>query len=77
VRVEWPSGKRDHVPGFISQDEALRWIDQNGQTWASDAGSPDLLWHSRRGDAPTRSRRRLPRMTDRGTPFAMLRDARH
>lgn len=76
VRVEWPNGKRDHVPGFVSQDEALRWIDKNGEAWAGDAAAPDLLWNPGYGVAAARPRRRLPRMTDSGTDFALLRDAR-
>jgi len=27
VRVAWPNGKRDHIPGFISQHEAQCWIE--------------------------------------------------
>jgi len=27
VRVAWPNGKRDHIPGFVSQQEAHRWIE--------------------------------------------------
>jgi hypothetical protein len=77
VRVEWPSGKRDHVPGFVSQDEALRWIDTKGEAWASDAGRPDMPWNPPFGDTPAHARRRLPRMTPGGTDFALLRDARH
>jgi hypothetical protein len=25
VRVAWPNGKHDHIPGFVSQQEAQRW----------------------------------------------------
>ena len=27
VRVAWPNGKRDHIPGFVSRREAQRWIE--------------------------------------------------
>jgi hypothetical protein len=27
VRVAWAHGKRDHIPGFISEQEAQRWIE--------------------------------------------------
>jgi hypothetical protein len=33
VRVTWPNGKHDHVPGFISQQEAQRWIDEKAAAW--------------------------------------------
>jgi hypothetical protein len=41
VRVAWSHGKRDHVPGFISQQEALRWIETKARSWVSEqtAGS--------------------------------------
>jgi hypothetical protein len=36
VRVAWSHGKRDHVPGFISQQEALRWIETKARSWMSE-----------------------------------------
>jgi hypothetical protein len=33
VRVAWPDGKRDHIPGFITQQEAQRWIDVKASSW--------------------------------------------
>jgi len=33
VRVAWSHGKRDHIPGFISQQEALRWIETKARAW--------------------------------------------
>jgi hypothetical protein len=27
VRVAWPNGKRDHIPGFVTHQEAQRWIE--------------------------------------------------
>jgi hypothetical protein len=36
VRVAWPHGKRDHIPGFISQQEALRWIETKARSWVSE-----------------------------------------
>jgi len=35
VRVAWPNGKRDHIPGFVSQQEAERWIDGKAPAWLS------------------------------------------
>jgi hypothetical protein len=35
VRVAWPNGKRDHIPGFVSQQEAERWIAEKAQAWLS------------------------------------------
>jgi hypothetical protein len=31
VRVAWPNGKRDHIPGFISQQAAEGWIEGQGR----------------------------------------------
>lgn len=36
VRVAWSHGKRDHVSGFISQQEALRWIETKARSWVSE-----------------------------------------
>jgi len=35
VRVAWLSGKRDHVPGFVSKREAQHWIEEKAPTWLS------------------------------------------
>jgi hypothetical protein len=35
VRVAWPHGKREHIPGFASQREALRWIEEKAGSWLS------------------------------------------
>jgi hypothetical protein len=35
VRVAWLHGKRDHIPGFASQREAQRWIEEKAPTWLS------------------------------------------
>jgi hypothetical protein len=35
VRVAWLHGKRDHIPGFVSQREAQRWIEEKSPTWLS------------------------------------------
>jgi hypothetical protein len=35
VRVAWLNGKRDHIPGFVSQREAQRWIEIKAPTWLS------------------------------------------
>jgi len=36
VRVAWPNGKREHVPGFVTQQEAQRWIEGKAPTWLSE-----------------------------------------
>ena len=36
VRVAWPNGKRDHVPGFVTQQEAQRWIEGKAPAWLSE-----------------------------------------
>jgi hypothetical protein len=36
VRVAWAHGKRDHIPGFISEQEARRWIETKAHSWVSE-----------------------------------------
>jgi hypothetical protein len=36
VRVAWAYGKRDHIPGFVSQQEALQWIETKARSWLSE-----------------------------------------
>ena len=36
VRVVWPHGKREHIPGFVSQQEAMRWIEKKAQAWLTE-----------------------------------------
>jgi hypothetical protein len=36
VRVAWPNGKRDHIPGFVTQREAQRWIEVKAPAWLSE-----------------------------------------
>ena len=36
VRVAWAHGKRDHIPGFISEQEARRWIETKARGWVSE-----------------------------------------
>jgi hypothetical protein len=36
VRVAWPDGKRDHIPGFVSQHEAQCWIEEKAPGWLSE-----------------------------------------
>jgi hypothetical protein len=36
VRVVWPNGKRDHIPGFVTQKEAQRCIEGNASAWLSE-----------------------------------------
>jgi hypothetical protein len=36
VRVVWPHGKREHIPGFVSQREAVRWIELKAKAWLSE-----------------------------------------
>jgi hypothetical protein len=39
VRVAWPDGKRDHIPGFITRQEAQRWIEVKAPAWLSERRS--------------------------------------
>jgi hypothetical protein len=39
VRVVWPNGKREHVPGFVTQQEAQRWIEGKASAWLSERHS--------------------------------------
>ncbi len=32
----WSHGKCDHIPGFVSQQEALRWIETKARSWVSE-----------------------------------------
>jgi hypothetical protein len=36
VRVAWPNGKYDHVPGFVTRQEAQRWIEGKALAWLSE-----------------------------------------
>jgi hypothetical protein len=31
-----PNGKRDHIPGFVTQQEAQRWIEVKAPAWLSE-----------------------------------------
>jgi hypothetical protein len=42
VRVLWPHGKREHIPGFTSQREALRWIEEKAKSWLAE--QPDYAY---------------------------------
>ena len=45
VRVAWLNGKRDHIPGFVSQREAQRWIEEKAPTWLSaHSKTPELAY---------------------------------
>jgi hypothetical protein len=39
VRVAWPDGRRDHIPGFVTQLEAQRWIEVKASSWLSERRS--------------------------------------
>jgi hypothetical protein len=39
VRVAWPNGKRDHIPGFVTRQEAQRWIEGKSPAWLSERRS--------------------------------------
>jgi hypothetical protein len=45
VRVSWPHGKSDHIPGFVTQREAVRWIEEKARRWLSEksAGVLNLI----------------------------------
>jgi hypothetical protein len=36
IQVAWPNGKRDHIPGFVSQQEAEGWIEGQASAWLSE-----------------------------------------
>jgi hypothetical protein len=36
VRIAWRNGRRDHIPGFVSQQEAQRWIEGKAAAWLSE-----------------------------------------
>ena len=36
VRVAWPDGRRDHIPGFVTQQEAQQWIEVKASSWLSE-----------------------------------------
>jgi hypothetical protein len=36
VRVAWSHGKCHHIPGFVSQQEARRWIETKAHSWVSE-----------------------------------------
>ena len=40
VRVAWPNGKREHFPGFVTRQEAQRWIEDKARVWLSERCSP-------------------------------------
>jgi hypothetical protein len=43
VRVAWHNGKREHIPGFGSKQEAQRWIEEKAPTWLSaHSRAPEL-----------------------------------
>jgi hypothetical protein len=43
VRVAWLNGKRDHIPGFVSQREAQRWIEEKAPKWLSaQSNAPEV-----------------------------------
>lgn len=44
VRIALPNGRHEHVPGFVTREEALRWIEKKAEAWLSDhATSPNLF----------------------------------
>ena len=44
VRVAWPNGKREHVPGFVTKQEAQRWIEDKARVWLSErCSAPEAL----------------------------------
>jgi hypothetical protein len=63
VRVAWPDGRHDHVPGFVTADEALRWIEQKAEAWLSQRGTDPFL--SATAVAPARRSRSASRLTAR------------
>jgi hypothetical protein len=48
VRVAWPNGKHDHIPGFVSQQEAQRWIERKAPAWLAErCNTPQAAFMSR------------------------------
>ena len=46
VRVAWPNGKTEHVPGFVTKQEAQRWIEDKARVWLSErCSAPEALAH--------------------------------
>jgi hypothetical protein len=44
--VAWPDGRRDHIPGFVTQLEAQRWIEVKASSWLSERRSaPKAFGH--------------------------------
>src|ERR1700730_11027573 len=43
VRVAWSNGERDPIPGFVSQQEAQRWIEGKAPAWLSGRCNPSPL----------------------------------
>src|SRR6516225_5052129 len=44
VRVAWPNGKTEHVPGFVTKQEAQRWIEDKARVWLSErCSAPEAL----------------------------------
>jgi hypothetical protein len=39
VRIALPNGRHQHVPGFVTREEALRWIEEKAEAWLSDHAS--------------------------------------
>jgi hypothetical protein len=37
--VAWPDGRRDHIPGFVTQQEAQQWIEVKASSWLSERRS--------------------------------------
>ena len=60
VRVAWLNGKRDHIPGFVSQREAQHWIEEKPRSGCRRrAMRPSLILPSRDRIDPPRDRRRI------------------
>jgi hypothetical protein len=43
VRVAWPFGKLEHIPGFVSQREAVRWIEERAGAWLSERNAFPMI----------------------------------
>jgi hypothetical protein len=44
VRVAWPNRRRDHIPGFVTQQEAQRWIEVKASSWLSERRSAPVAF---------------------------------
>ena len=47
VRVAWRHSNSDHIPGFVTQREAVRWIEEKAPAWLSEKSTGVLNFIAR------------------------------